>query len=171
MSVIFSAEDGEILISGAYLGGGSVLSYKVTEFSVENGTRDVDQAVGFGRNNRYHVYQKPQDMYEINLTVICEDAYLSQALMGGSVVSDYRVTLSGGQPRYPVDLLFKFQNSTGSPIRAIAAKVKDAYCTDDSWSISSDGYLEESFKFKCVPTNFFKQSTPNVDVSGITLTL
>jgi len=171
MATIFSAEDGLILISGTYIGGGSSFTCQVTEFSVEGGGRDIELAKAFGSGCNGHVFTKKQELYEINLTTISKDIYLSQAIMGGSpAVSTWPTTLSGGLTRYPVSMLFKFEerkpNGTG-----MAAKVVDAYCTEDPLTVSVDGYLEETFKFKCAPTNFFKQWTGDTTKSGLTLTL
>ena len=169
---IWYAQDGQIWISGTYLGGGSNWTARVKEISITGGGRDVDGQRCFGSGANYPVYEKGQELFEASITTVRKDNYLSQMVLGGSPVdTTWPVTLTGDSLRYPVVVLYEFNDRFDDNGEAWRIKLGEAWCTGKEMSLNVDEHVEETFTFKCAPVEYQEEWTGDRTASGLTLTL
>lgn len=161
---LWYAQDGNIWISGTYLPGGSQWTAVVTEISITGGGRDVEGVRCFGSGTNFYVLEKGQEMVEASITTVKLSNYLAQAIMGGSAAwnANSGTTLTGDSMRYPVNILYQFQDRFSNSSNGFRVKLANAYCTGKEMSLAVDGHMEETLTWKCAPENYTEEYAVNM---------
>ncbi len=168
---LWHAQDGNIWISGTYLPGGSQWTSTVKEISITGGGRDVEGVRCFGSGTNCYINEKAQELIEISLTTVKKDNYLAATVMGGSFTynANGSTLITGDSMRYPVTMLYTFQDRYSNTGNGFRCKLNSAYCTGKELSLAVDDTMEETFTFKCLPENYQEEFAVNMGSLGLAL--
>ena len=167
---LWQAEDGIILVSGAGMGCatlGSNYTCVIKEISITGGARDVEQVQVFGSGCNSALFEKKQELVEASMTTMKKNNYLAHALMSGAASDPFIV--QGDRNRSKVNILYQWADRVSSGGNGMRILMQDAYCTSKEMSLSTDNSMEETFTFKCAPSDYFEDFA--INQSGLSLTI
>ena len=148
--ILWQAEEGSVSI------GGNLYTTKVKEIAVTAPARDVDIVNMFG--NQSQMFTKAAGLAECTLTAVAQDFTFTQMLLGGSDVTDPKLT-SGLSTRYYLPIQYTWTDPTDANGAALRITMGSALGVSNEFSQSVDGHLEETVSFKCKPADFKVEST------------
>lgn len=161
---IFCGQDGTITI------GGTSITARAREISVTGGERDVELVRAFGSGTNAYFNEKPMDAFECEITYVKDNVDFIGYLLGGSDGTEPTAYL-GDAPRNSGFLnkavVYTWTDNvdvSGAQLRVTLASV---FGTSKELSQSYDGFLEETFTFKCLPKDYREDYTSNRVVSAL----
>lgn len=160
---LFEATDGVITIAGLDR------TTQVREINVTGGGRDVEMVRCFGTGASSHLFQKGMEIIETSVTYVKNGSMMNIGglVLGGSDAT-YPLAISGDmyQNRAAQTVIYRWQDRqdvSGTDLRLTFSSV---WATGKELSLGTDGYMEETLNFKCLPVNYKEEFTPKRHSSG-----
>lgn len=170
MTKIFFPKEGTIKIDAAgtssisastvldtAFSAGTVITGQFKDFSMTSPVADVEKVDLLGTTSSFQnaeMEEKPAPIGEFSGTIVIPgDELMSSEVFGsGTAAGGTHTTYQPGlATRTKVEVLFNVDDGTDE----INWAIDNAYITEFNPSMSSDGHLEASVTFKCLPKDFF----------------
>ena len=155
--VVWFAEEGSIRV------GNNIYSTQVKDISVTGGGRDIELIRTFGGGEIMN--ERPMEIMETRMTFVSYNPSKTASwVIGGSPAETGAVNISGDTLRNRITnggVSYDWRDPTDLSGPGIRLHLGSPWGTSIEWSQNSDGQLEETVTFKCLPGDFKVQRTSN----------
>jgi hypothetical protein len=159
--VIWFAEEGSVTVNG------QLYSNRVTDIEVRGGVREAEQIVTFGANAL--LAQRPQAVMETSITSIVSGIELAALVWGAGSTNAKGRLISGMGTRTAVNVVYTWTDptdTTNGP--ALRFRFASGFGTESTLTLGTDNQLTETFVFKTLPQNSFREFVSGGGAAALT---